>query len=126
MIPRWASYFIFKFLPKWIFIQGPTKKKNNPKSCPIIHTRSESIIEDDLNQRESSLREESSSSNFIKKSEKSQNVIHPLLLNCLSGSIAHDVRVACAEITGIANFLSSRKENQKNISEWHILAAVLG
>ena len=48
------------------------------------------------------------------------------LKSCLSGAIGHDVRQACAEITGIANFLSSRKANQKNISEWHILAAVLG
>lgn len=48
-----------------------------------------------------------------------------LLQSCLSGYNNHDVRQACAEITGIANFLSSREANQKNISEWHILAAVL-
>ena len=24
-IPRWATYFIFEFLPQWIFIQGPVK-----------------------------------------------------------------------------------------------------
>ena len=46
VIPRWASYFIFEFLPKWIFIQGPTKSDKQNK-CPVIHTRSESIVEDE-------------------------------------------------------------------------------
>lgn len=50
----------------------------------------------------------------------------PCIKSVLSGYNSHDVRQACAEITGIANFLSSREANQKNISEWHILAAVLG
>ena len=35
------------------------------------------------------------------------------------------VRVACAEITSIADFLTSRQANRENVSEWHILAAVL-
>jgi len=35
------------------------------------------------------------------------------------------VRAACSEITSIADFLTARKENRKNVSEWHILAAVL-
>ena len=79
-----------------------------------------------------SLRENNIESNEISRNGNERSITestiakHQLLLNCLSGSIAHDVRLACAEITGIANFLSSRKENQKNISEWHILAAVLG
>ena len=35
------------------------------------------------------------------------------------------MRAACSEITSIADFLTARKANRENVSEWHILAAVL-
>ena len=43
----------------------------------------------------------------------------------LSGSAGQEVRAACAEINGIAEFLTTRKINQQNISEWKIISAVL-
>ena len=117
-IPKWATYFIFQFLPQWIFIQGPVKleqvekrQKGRRRSLPPEKTLSNTI---------SMLQ-----NTTIRRIKGQMNHKKSSLLASLAGSAGHEVRTACSEITSIADFLTAREANRKNVSEWHILAAVL-
>ena len=46
VIPRWASYIIFVFLPKWIFIQGPVKSKSHHACSEVKQDKRESEHEE--------------------------------------------------------------------------------
>ena len=110
-LPKWAHYFLFQFLPRWIFIQGPVKFESKKPKISISETITNPVLAlPGIETRCVSRR---------KPSHK------PSLLACITGSAGHELQAACCEITNIAAFLTARKESRKSINEWHIISAVL-
>ena len=118
-IPKWATYFIFQFLPRWIFIQGPVKLDKWVK--PETGRRPSIQLEKTLSNSITMLQ----STNTFRRTKGQMSHKKSSLLASLTGSAGHEVRAACSEITIIADFLTAREANRTNVSEWHILAAVL-